>query len=347
MLSSTLPKSDPFNRNHLLRDAIGQAIYDGMVLDPAIHLFGEGAHAKVHYDAPKIEADFLDRVHTLPISEDGSTNFAVGTSLLGIKPVVDVIGADFLYRTTDSIANTAAKLNFTRPTEDPKTIVIRAEFLIGGPTTGQRPESLFTHISGLRVIAPSTPRDVYGLMRTALSTPGVTLFFEDRMIQDDDDWSLSDLTPVGPLPFGAASWCHRGQRGNVTVVTYGLMRQVVQRVLRRYRFDPILKDYSADDYPMLCDLIDLVSLSPIDWNFITKMTERTGRLLIVEPDVQYGGIGAEIAAYFQERRPHVKVRRLGAPLSTIPASTALHSQMLPTEEQIVAAIRGFDNFGYG
>mgnify|MGYP001607039244 CR=1 FL=1 len=324
-------------RNHLIRDAIGQALYDGMKLDSAIHLFGEGAHAKIHYDAPKIEAAFLDRVHTLPISEDGNTNFAVGASLLGIKPVVDVISADFLYRMMDSIANTAAKLNFMRPNEDPKTIVIRAEFLTGGPTTGQRPESLFTHIPGLRVVIPSTPRHAYGLMRTALSTPGVTLFFEDRMIQDNDEWSPSDLIPAGPLPIGAASWCHRGRRGNATIVTYGIMRQVVQRVLRRYT--------STNDYPMLCDLIDLVSLAPIDWNFITKMLERTryreGWLLIVEPDIQYGGIGAEIAAYYQKCRPRMQVRRLGAPFATIPASMALHAQMLPSEEDILGAIRSF------
>ncbi len=336
-----------FQRNHLIRDAIGQALYDGMALDSAIHLFGEGAHVKVHYDAPKIEADFLDRVHTLPISEDGNTNFAVGTSLLGIKPVVDVIVADFLYRTMDSIANTAAKLNFTRPNEDPKTIVIRAEFLTGGPTTGQRPESLFTHIPGLRVVVPSTPRDAYGLMRTALSTLGVTLFFEDRMIQDGE-FTEDEMKYPSPMPFGVANWSRKGGRGNVTILTYGLMHQVVKRALAAYPWKHnISLDFYGGDYEMVCDIIDLVSLYPIHWQLITKMTERTGRLLIVEPDVQYGGIGAEIAAYFQERRPHVKVRRLGAPLSTIPASMALHAQMLPTEKDVLEAIRGFDNFGYG
>ncbi len=333
-----------FQRNHLIRDAIGQALYDGMALDSAIHLFGEGAHVKVHYDAPKIEADFLDRVHTLPISEDGNTNFAVGTSLLGIKPVVDVIVADFLYRTMDSIANTAAKLNFTRPNEDPKTIVIRAEFLTGGPTTGQRPESLFTHIPGLRVVVPSTPRDAYGLMRTALTTPGVTLFFEDRMIQDGE-FTEDEMKYLGPRPFGMANRSMKGERGNVTVLTYGLMHQVVKRALASHRIQTY--DVGHKDFKLQCDVIDLVSLYPIHWQYITKMLERTGKLLIVEPDVTYGGIGAEIAAYFQERRSHVKVRRLGAPRTTIPASMALHTQMLPTEEQIVAAIRNFDNFGYG
>ena len=341
----TLTKASPFVRNHLIRDASWHAVYDAMKTDTAVHIFGEGAKVKAFYDAPYILETFPDRVTTFPIAEDGGINFSIGAALLGIKPIYDVISADFLYRAMDSICNTARVTAMNHPD---LTIVIRAEFLTGGPTTGQRPEALFTHIPGLRVVIPSTPRDAYGLMRTALSTPGVTLFFEDRMIQDDDEWSPSDLEYTGPLPIGAASWCHRGQRGNVTIVTYGIMRQVVQRVLRRYSFRVDKADPYGDDFPMLCDLIDLVSLSPIHWQFLTKMTERTGQLLIVEPDVQYGGIGAEIAAYFQERRPHVKVRRLGAPLSTIPASMALHSQMLPTEEQIVDAIRNFDRiFGYG
>jgi len=325
-----------FQRSHLIRDTISMAIYDTMRVDSTVYLFGEGCEVKQHYDAPYILAEFPDRIVTMPISEDGNTNFAVGASLLGVKPVVDVISGDFLYRTMDSICNTAAKLNFVRPNEPPKTIVIRAEFLTGGPTTGQRPEALFAHIPALRVVIPSTPRDAYGTMRSALATPGVTVFFEDRMIQDDDDWTQLDLSPAGPFPLGASRWCHKGQRGNVTIVSYGIMRQVMQRILRKYT---VGRDFYADDAFMWCDLIDLVSLAPIDFGFITKMVERTGRLLIVEPDVQYGGIGAEIAAYYQERRPHVRVKRLGAPMKTIPAAMSLHSQMLPSEAQIIAAIR--------
>ena len=161
MLSLAEPKlRNPFARNHILRDALGQALYDAMRVDGAIHLFGEGCEVKVHYDAPAIERDFAERCHTLPISEDGNVNFAVGASLLGVKPVVDVISMDFLFRCFDSIANTAAKLDFV--TGKPHTIVIRAETLLGGPTTGQRVESFFTHIPGLRVALPSTPHDAYG-----------------------------------------------------------------------------------------------------------------------------------------------------------------------------------------
>ena len=329
-------KANPFQRNHAIRDAIGQALYDAMAQDDSIHLFGEGAQVKMHYDAPRIETDFPGRVHTLPIGEDGNTNFAVGTSLLGVKPVVDVIGADFLYRTLDSICNTASKLDFVTGQEH--TIVIRAEFIAGGPTTGQRPEAMLTHIPGLRVAIPSRPQHAYGLMRTALETPGVTVLFEDRMIQDAE-FEGQEWQPGGHIPFGSCDWAVKGQRGNVTIVTYGVMRQVVEQALKSY---PVTKDFYANGNEYRCDVIDIFSLYPIAWGFITKMLERTGRLLIVEPDVSYGGVGAEIAAHIAQQLPHVFIKRLGAPRSTMPASPALHRQMLPSQEAILDAIRNFD-----
>ena len=225
------PKSQPFARNRLLRDASLQAVYDAMAADPSVHLFGEGAHIKVHYDAPKIEADFLPRVHTLPICEDGNTNYAAGAALAGVKPIVDIISSDFLYRAMDSICNTSAKLNFVRHGQPPVTMVIRAEFLTGGPTTGQRPEALFAHIPGLRVVIPSTPHDAYGLMRTALATPGVTIYFEDRMIDDAQPWNKHDLKTGETVPIGKASYRRYGQRGTAIVVTYGVLRQRVELLL--------------------------------------------------------------------------------------------------------------------
>ena len=321
MVSSVIQRQDQFYRNHKIRDAIGEAIYREMEANPAIYLFGEGAWVKQFYDAPRIYKTFADRIVTLPICEDGSVNFAVGASLLGITAVVDVITADFLYRAMDSICNTAAKLSFLRDT--PSTIVIRAEFLTGGPTTGQRPEALFTHIPGLDVIIPSTPRDAYGLMRTALNAPGVTLFFEDRMIRDDlhqeTDCRLTEQIGVG------YSLVRRS--GNVkpdcTVVTYGLMRQMVEQAL-----DPMLN----------IDLIDLRSIYPLHWMGIAASTRRSKKLLIIEPDIQYGGVGAEIAATIAEKQPDVRVKRLGGWRAVIPAAVEHHQRIIPNEEQIVHAV---------
>ncbi len=328
-----------FARNHLIRDAVSQAMYECMSDDPSIYLYGEGAWVKAFYDAPRIYKDFPSRIVTMPIAEDSIVNFAVGASLLGIKPVVNVISGDFLYRAMDSIVNTAAKLNATGGKH---TLVIQAEFLLGGPTTGQRNEALFTHIPGLNVVLPSTPHDAYGLMRTVLTEPGVTLFLEDRMIQDDGPWKTGDLDLTGRLSVGNSRWRVKGKRGNVTILTYGVMRQVVEKALSHFQFNG---DYYDEQYPMLCDVIDLCSLYPIQWPFIEKMVERTGKVLIVEPDIVYGGIGAEIAAALHERKPqgrtHIEVKRLGAPRITTPASQALHHSLLPTEEDVVVALKSF------
>ena len=325
---------DPWHRNHLIRDAIGRAIYDAMRTDPSIRLFGEGAHMKVHFDAPQIEKEFPERVGTLPVSEDGNLNFAVGASLLGVKPVVDVITADFLYRAMDSICNTAAKGNYVSGDEPPKTIVIRSEFLIGGPTTGQRPEALFTHIPGLNVVVPSTPADAYGLMRTALGSPGVTLFFEDRMIKDAESIHELDYSEAHTVPFGSAAFrgWRRGNPPQLTVIAYGLMAHSAWAVLDHAG---VLGHAQLDGV----DLLDLRTIYPIDWSAVLASARATGKVLIVEPDVAYGGIGAEIAATLAERVAGVVVRRLGAPRLTIPASRDLHDQMMPTAEGILAAVR--------
>ena len=318
---------DPWFRNSGVRNAIGCALHEAMTADPNIQLFGEGCDMKVHFDAPAIKRDFADRVHTLPISEDANTGFAVGAALLGVLPVVDVITADFLYRAMDSVCNTAAKLNFVLCEGEPlKTILIRAEFLTAGPTTGQRPEALFTHIPGLNVAIPSTPRDAYGLTHAALRTPGVTVLFEDRMILDAET-SEADKGPLDEVvPLGRAAMRRADPEARLTIVTYGLMRQVVEETLIGHEVGPL-------------EIIDLRSLYPIDWPMLLASVQRTGRLLVVEPDVQYGGIGAEIVATVAERvSVWLRVKRLGGRRITLPASSALHHLGMPTPEEILDAV---------
>ena len=105
------------------------------------------------------------------------------------------------------------------------------------------------------------------------------------------------------------------------------MRQVVESILDQQETNRV-------------ELIDLNTLYPIDWRTLLQSVKRTGKLLIVEPDVQYGGIGAEIAATVAESHPGVVVRRLGGPRETIPASREGQARMLPSRDQILEAIRG-------
>lgn len=346
--STQSPPARPFARNRLLRDASWKAVYDAMTEDPSVHVFGEGAAVKAHYDAPDIERDYAQRVHTMPISEDGNVNFAVGAALMGVKPLVDIIAADFLYRAMDSICNTAAKINDVGERgRVPVTMVIRAEFLTGGPTTGQRPEALFAHVPGLHVMVPSTPRDAYSMMRQALRGPGVTLYFEDREIDDSGPWLDGDLTVGEHVGSGIVKrWMPMSVNLRMapvaTVVTYGRMRQTVERAV-----GPWLSAWDGDYYAQpnyAVDILDLRSVYPLDTEYLLNgryRVSRTNRLLIVEPDVVHGGVGAEIIAQLAERLPGLRYRRLGAKRYTVSASPA--RVVYPTEEEVRDAITALAN----
>lgn len=311
---------DPWSRNRLIRDGICRAIHHRMKVDPRVYLMGEGAHMKVHFDAPDIEKDFPSRVLTLPICEDGNSNFAVGLALGGLVPIVDVISSDFLYRTMDAICNTMAKLGTV---QTPKTMVIRAEFLTGGPTSGQRIEAMFTHVPGLMVAIPSHPMDAYSTMTQALIYPGVTVFFEDRMIKDE--WFAGPQSHSIDYPFPSTPYYRAtGRPAEATVVSYGITHVLAIRALR--------------EKP--CAIFDLKTLVPLRLDSVIESVGQTGKLLIVEPDAKFMGIGAEIVAQVTERYSGVggwRLKRLGGPRAVIPASRELHDRMIPTEADILLA----------
>lgn len=314
-----MTKKDPWFRNRLIRDGIYRAIYEEMVQRPEIYIMGEGSHMKMHFDARHILDEFGSRVITLPISEDANSNFAVGLSLAGIVPIVDVISSDFLYRTMDAICNTMAK---AAAVGKARTMIVRAEFLTGGPTSGQRIEALFAHIPGLRVSIPSNPDDAYGLMLRALETPAVTIFFEDRMIPDVTTPSHLDTHEGWVGNIDHARLAIQRPSDDVTVVSYGLTCRLAEEALKG----------------KTATVIDLRRLYPLDMETILDSVKKTRRLLVVEPDVTFLGIGAEIAAQVAERLPGTIIKRLGGPRATIPACRDLHDLIIPTAEQICRAV---------
>lgn len=327
-MTSGPTRKDPWFRNRLIRDGIYRAIHAKMKDDKRVILLGEGSHMKVHFDCPAIEKDFPDRILTMPISEDGNTNFAVGLALGGMVPIVDVISSDFLYRTMDSICNTVRTVNAVH--EKPFTIVIRAEFLTGGPTSGQRIESMFLGVPGLRVGVPSTPADGRLMMEEVLADgAGASLLFEDRMIEDA---TTSDVAVV---------WDPSGLRksgSHVTVVSYGLMQR---------RVEVLLKDDPR------AELIDLRWLAPLPMEVILRSVNKTGALLVVEPGVKTGGVGAEIVAQIVEHNMHLgqetrsfgRYARLGGPRATIPAARELHDRMFPSDASILSCLHELAEVG--
>jgi pyruvate/2-oxoglutarate/acetoin dehydrogenase E1 component len=309
---------DPWHRNRKIRDGIYTAIYSEMLTNDRVYLIGEGAHMKVHFDAPKIEAEFPGRALTLGISEDGNSNFAVGMALADLVPIVDVISSDFLFRTMDAICNTMAKLSTV---QKPKTIIVKAEFLTGGPTSGQRIEAMFTHVPGLRVVIPSNPIDAHHAMEKALHTPAITVFFEDRMIKDEwfngTEHPNSDLWDLCERPLATSS----ANPSQCTVISYGITHVLAGRALK--------------DKP--CTLFGLTTLCPLNLHSILPSMFHTKKVLIVEPDATFMGIGAEIVAQLVDLVPDCKFKRIGGPRSVIPASRELHDLMIPSEADILTA----------
>ena len=297
------PKN-PWHRNRLIRDGIYAAIQEKMKADDRIYLLGEGSHMKIHVDAPSIEKQFPLRIITMPISEDANSNFAVGMSLAGLVPIVDVISSDFLFRTMDAICNTMAKMETVGKA---RTIVVRAEFMTGGPTSGQRIEAMFTHVPGLTVVVPSDGASAERLMHEALDRKGVTIFFEDRMIEDDDLRAFpASVAPVAP---------------RVTMVSYGYTRVLCQQAIASDEQDDV-------------ELIDLPVLAPLNLDAVLSSVRRTQNLIIVEPGQLFMGIGAEIKSQVLSLFPRANVQRIGAPTITIPASRDLHDCLAPKISQL-------------
>lgn len=327
---SSQTRRDVWFRNRLIRQGISAAIYDAMKSDPMVYILGEGAHMKVHFDAPYIEKEFSDRVVTWPIAEDSGINFSLGASLLGIKPIFDVITGDFLFRVMDSVCNTCAT-TIHIVGEKARPIVIRAEFLLFAPSTGQRLEAIFAHIPNLNVVVPSNQVDAYHLMLDVLRKNQVTVFFEDRMIVD------AKMKPQDRLDFKprrspcGVGECRVRKKGNsLTIVSYAVTLQTTEEIL--------------DSHPEWdVELIDLMTVKPIDRKTILESVSRTRKLLVVEPDIVAGGVGAEVVATVAESiggtAKGIRVKRIGAPMRTIPASPHLHDMVIPNAERIEQAIR--------
>lgn len=313
-------KKDPWFRNRLIRDGIYRALHEEMTARSEIVILGEGSHMKIHFDSPAIEKDFPDRVLTMPISEDGNTNFAVGLALRGVVPVVDVISSDFLFRTMDSICNTAAKVNYVH--DPPKTVIIRAEFLTGGPTTGQRIEEMFCHVPGLRVGVPSSPIGAYEMMAFALQHKGVTILFEDRMIEDATtpkgarlEEQLAGL-PAFARTVGEGAWTHaKKASAKVAVASYGLL---YRRCHTLFAEDPRV------------ELVDLRWLAPLDGGWV----EPGKPLLVVTPSMMTLTLPWLMARASQNGACTGRVVHKHGVFATIPASRELHDVLLPSDNEL-------------
>lgn len=273
------------------RQVLNDTLREEMQRDENVFLMGE--EIGVFEGSYKITAGLLQefgskRVVDTPIAENGFVGMAVGAAMLGLRPVVEIMTFNFIALAIDEILNHAAKIYYMFGGQTPVPLVIRTP---GGggqqlsATHSQNLEVWFAHIPGLQVVAPSTPGDAKGLLRTAIRNNNPVLFLEHLALYNN-----KGNVPEGDytIPFGQAKVTKEGK--DLTVISYSRKAAIAYDVASRLERENKLS----------VEVVDLRSLRPLDRETLVNSVKKTGRAIVFEEDWRSYGIGAEIAATLQE-----------------------------------------------
>ncbi|WNC23522.1 alpha-ketoacid dehydrogenase subunit beta [Thermosynechococcus sp. PP22] len=313
-------------------NALRAAIDEEMERDPTVFVLGEdvghyGGSYKVTKDLYKKYGEL--RLLDTPIAENSFTGMAIGAAMTGLRPIVEGMNMGFLLLAFNQIANNAGMLRYTSGGNFKIPIVIRGPGGVGrqlGAEHSQRLEAYFQAVPGLKIVACSTPYNAKGLLKSAIRDPNPVLFFEHVLL-----YNLKEDLPEEEylLPLNKAEIVRSGE--DVTILTYSRMRHhVLQAVktLEKEGYDP--------------EVIDLISLKPLDFETIGASVRKTHRVVIVEECMKTGGIGAELSASIMERyfdELDAPVVRLSSQDIPTPYNGTLENLTIVQPPQIVAAVQ--------
>ena len=312
--------------------AFNEAVRQAMEADADVFCAGEdiGAFGGVFHTYAGLQAQFGDdRVVDTPISEQAIIGLGIGAAVTGLRPIVDLMFMDFICVAMDQIVNQAAKLKYMFGGEATLPLTITTAGGAGLSAAAQHSQSLealLCHIPGLKVVYPSNPYDMKGLMTACIREDNPTVMVKHKRLL-----GMSAIVPeeAYAIPLGVAHIARPGT--DVTVVAYGRMLNESLAAAEQ------LADEGID-----CEVIDPRTLQPFDTATIVASVRRTNRAIVVHEAVRFGGLGAEIAAQIQEEAfDHLDapVARVGAPFSPVPFSPALEQHYVPDAASIAAGIR--------
>ncbi len=310
-----------------------QALYEAaaqeMDRDPKVFVFGLGVDDPLGMYGTTLDLHKRfgpDRNFDTPLSEDAMTGFAVGAALAGMRPIHVHQRMDFLMLCMNQLVNVAAKMSYTFAGAVRVPMVVRG--IIGrswgqGPQHSQSLHSFFMHVPGLKVVAPTTPHDAKGCMIAAIRDNNPVVFMEHRML-----YGIRGIVPEQPyeVPFGRARVLAQGD--HITIVAISHM--VVEALRARSHLERV---------GIRAEVIDPVSLAPLDIETIFRSVERTGRLLVVDNDWTNCGASAEIVAAVIERSAEgrtPKVARAGYAATPCPTTKPLETLYYPNGRTIAA-----------
>lgn len=315
-------------------EAVRSTLFEEMDRDERVMIMGQdiGRHGGV-FNATQGLLDRFgpDRVLDTPLAESSMIGISIGAAMTGLLPIVEIQFADFIHSGIDQIINEAAKIRYRSNGDFGCPMVIRTPY--GGGTGGglyhsQSVEALFFSTPGLKIVAPSTPADVKGLLRAAIHDPDPVMFFEHKLAYR----SIKGDYPEGDyiVPIGKADVKREGK--DLTVVSYGMTMHYALRAA-----DGLAKSHGID-----VEVIDLRSLLPLDRETIVDSVKKTGKLIAIHEDNLTGGIGAEVVATVADEAfmyLDAPVKRLAAPdVPAFPFHRSLENALLINEEQVKTAI---------
>jgi pyruvate dehydrogenase E1 component beta subunit len=311
--------------------AINQALFEEMRADQRVYVMGEdiGLYGGVFRVTQGLLAEFGPvRVRDTAISEAGFVGLAIGTAMMGMRPVVELMFMDFALVAADQIINQAAKMRYMSGGQVSVPIVIRSQQGGGrgnGAQHSQSFESWFAQVPGLKVLAPATPKDAKGLLKSAIRDGNPVVFIEHKLL-----YNTKGEVPQGDytIPIGKAEVKRVGR--DITIVSYS------RTLLFALEAAEILAEQGVE-----AEVIDLRTIEPLDMETVLESVRGTARLLVVHEAHANCGMGAEIISRVYEQEPDalvVPARRLGARHVPIPVAEPLENAVLPQPADIVKAV---------
>ncbi|KAK1634305.1 transketolase [Colletotrichum phormii] len=316
-----------------LFQAINDALSIALAEDDSVMVFGEDvAFGGVFRCTMKLAETYgADRIFNTPLTEQGIMGFAIGAAAEGMRPVAEIQFADYIYPAFDQLVNEAAKYRYRDGACGRSVGGLTVRMPCGGVGHGalyhsQSPESLFTHIPGLRVIMPRSPLQAKGLLLAAIRSNDPCIFMEPKILYR----AAVEQVPTGSytLPLSKAEVLKEGK--DVTIISYGQPLFTCMSAIQK----------AEEELGISVELIDLRTLYPWDKETVFQSVRKTGHCIVVHEAMVNAGIGAEVAATIQED-PDTFLR-LEAPVARV-AGWSIHTPLLYEKFNIPDVARVYDN----
>jgi 2-oxoisovalerate dehydrogenase E1 component beta subunit len=311
-------------------EAIRQAMADEMASDPSVVLIGEDiGHFGGAFKATQglWERFGSDRVMDTPIAESLIIGTSIGAAIRGLRPVAEMQFADFVSCGFSQLVNNAATFHYRLGVSVPMVVRLPAGGGVGaGPFHSKNPEGWFMQAPGLKVVAPTTVEDAYGLLLSAIRDPDPVLYLEQKRLYRR---VKGDVAPGQGVPLGRARTAREGR--DATVVAYGNGVPIALDAAQ------LLSEEGGS-----IEVLDLRSLVPWDWRAVVQSVARTHRLLVLSEASASGGVSAEVASTVADLafdRLDAPVRRVSFPDVPVPAHPDLEAALRPSPEGVAAALR--------